>query len=77
VKQNVTVQLDQSIIHAAKILAAKRSTSLSKFLADEIRKIAAQDSTYDKDKALALTRLSQGYSLGGAKLPNRSEIYNR
>ncbi len=75
--QNVTVQLDQSIIHDAKILAAKRSTSLSKFLADEIKKMAAQDSTYDKVKALALTRLSHGYSLGGRKMPNRSEIYNR
>ena len=76
-KQNITVQLDKSVIKDAKVIAAKRSTSLSKFLADEIKKIASQESTYDKDKTLALARLSKGYSLGGAKLPNRTELYTR
>jgi hypothetical protein len=76
-KQNITVQLDQTIIKEAKVLAAKRSTSLSKFLADEIRKMALQESTYDKDKKLAITRLQNGYSFGGAKLPKREELYTR
>jgi len=58
-------------------MAAKRSTSLSKFLSDEISKIASQESTYDKDKKSAITRLQNGYSLGGAKLPKREELYTR
>jgi hypothetical protein len=76
-KQNITVQLDQTVIKEAKVIAAKRSTSLSKFLAEEIRKIASQESTYDKDKELALKRLKNGYSLGGARLPKREELYTR
>jgi hypothetical protein len=76
-KQNITVQLDQAIIMEAKVIAAKRSTSLSRFLSDEIRKIALQESTYDKDKQLAIMRLQKGYSLGGVKLPKREELYTR
>ena len=76
-KQNITVQLDQTVIKEAKVIAAKRSTSLSKFLADEITKIAAQESTYDNDKKLAIMRLENGYSLGGDKLLKREELYTR
>jgi hypothetical protein len=76
-KQNVTVQLDQAIIRDAKVLAAKRSTSLSKFLSDQIRLIAAQESNYEHSKEQALARLDKGYSLGGGKLPKREELYNR
>jgi hypothetical protein len=76
-KQNITVQLDKSVIKEAKVIAAKRSTSLSKFLAEEIRKLASQESTYDKDKKLAIKRLQSGYSLGGSKLPKREELYKR
>jgi hypothetical protein len=76
-KQNITVQLDQTVIKEAKVIAAKRSTSLSKFLANEIRKIAAQESTYDKDKKSAIMKLQNGYSLGGDRLPRREELYAR
>ena len=76
-KQNITVQLDQAIIKEAKVVAAKRSTSLSKLLANEISKLASQDSTYDKDRKIAINRLQKGYSLGGVKLPKREELYTR
>lgn len=76
-KRNITVQLDQSVIRNAKIVAARRSTSLSRFLAEEIQRIAAQESDYEKNKKLALARLRSGYSLGGARMPSREEIYQR
>lgn len=40
-QQNITVQLEKSVIRDAKILAARRLTSLSQLLADEIRQLAA------------------------------------
>lgn len=76
-KQNITVQLEKTVIKDAKVIAARQSTSLSKLLADEIRKIASQESTYDNDKKLAIKRLQKGYSLGGSKLPKREELYTR
>lgn len=74
-KQNITVQLDKATIKEAKVLAARRSTSLSRFLAEEIRKIASQESSYDRDKKKAINRLQKGYSFGGTKLPKRDELY--
>lgn len=76
-KQNITVQLDKAVIQDAKVVAAKRSTSLSKFLASEIQRIAAQESNYERNKKSALARLDKGYVLGGAKMPRREDIYTR
>lgn len=76
-KQNVTVQLDQAIIRDAKVLAAKRSSSLSRFLSDQIQLIAAQESDYESSKEQALARLDKGFSLGGGKMPKREELYTR
>jgi hypothetical protein len=76
-KQNITVQLEKTVIKDAKVIAARQSTSLSKLVAGEIRKIASQDSTYDNDKKQAIKRLQNGYSLGGSKLPKREELYTR
>jgi hypothetical protein len=76
-KQNITVQLDQSVIRDAKIMAARRATSLSKYLAAEIQRIAAQESNYEQAKKAALARLNKGYALGGAKMPRREDIYSR
>jgi hypothetical protein len=76
-KQNITVQLDQAVIKDAKVVAAKRSTSLSKLLAGEIQRIAAQEADYELNKKSALAKLNKGYSLGGAKMPSREEIYSR
>ena len=76
-KQNITVQLDQSVIQDAKIMAAKKATSLSKYLAAEIQRIAAQESNYEQTKKTALARLNKGYALGGAKMPRREDIYSR
>ncbi len=76
-KQNVTIQLDKAVIQDAKLLAAKRSTSLSKLLAAEIRRLAAHESNYEQIRKSALARLNKGYSLGGAKVPGRDEIHSR
>lgn len=76
-KQNITVQLEKSVIRDAKILATRRSTSLSQLLANEIRQLAAQESGYERKKQSALARLHRGYALGGAKIPNREELHDR
>jgi hypothetical protein len=76
-KQNITVQLDQAVIKDAKVVAARRSTSLSKLLAGEIQRIAAQESDYEQSKKSALARLHKSYSLGGVKMPPREELYSR
>jgi uncharacterized protein YbjT (DUF2867 family) len=46
-KTNLTVQLDVEIIRRARIVAAKRGTSVSALVASEIDDLVAQDARYE------------------------------
>jgi len=77
VKQNITVALDQEVLKKARVLAAERSTSVSRLLADEIERIVGERDRYEKAKQAAIAELRRGYHLGGGPLPQRNEIYDR
>lgn len=76
-KRNLTIQLDETTIKDAKIVAARRSMSISSLVSEEIRKAAASELGYEKAKKSALARLNRGYDLGGSKLPSRAELHER
>jgi len=76
-KRNLTIQLDESTIRDAKIIAAKQSMSLSRLVSEEIRKAAAKESSYEKAQRSALSRLKHGYDLGGGKMPDREKLHER
>jgi hypothetical protein len=58
VKRNVTVQLDEEVIAKVKLLAAKRGTSISGLVAEEINKLTAQHERYERARQAALARLT-------------------
>ncbi len=77
-RQNLTIQLDGETIRKARVLAAKRSTSVSRLVALEIDRLVREDAAYDRAKAEALAELERGYDLGSAgRLPKRDELYDR
>lgn len=76
-KQNLTVALDKETIRKAKVVAAKRSTSVSRLLADEIERLVAEHDRYEEAKAAAISELRRGYDLGGGPLPRRDGVYDR
>jgi len=76
-KRNLTVQLDEEIVGKARVLAARRSTSVSKLVAEEIRKLVGQDDSYQRAKAVALAQLDTGFHLGGGPLPYRDALHER
>jgi predicted transcriptional regulator len=76
VKQNLTVQLDRETIRKAKILAAKRGTSVSGFIASQIRESVQADDVYESAHRAALELLEHGFHLGGGRL-NRDELHER
>ncbi len=76
-KQNITLALDKEVVRKAKVLAAERSTSLSRLLAGEIERIVGERDRYEKAKAAAIAELRRGYHLGGGPLPRRDEVYDR
>lgn len=77
-KRNLTVKLDESTIRKAKIVAAKRSTSVSRLVADEIDRLVRADDAYEQARIEALADLESGFDLGtGGRLPSREEAYDR
>lgn len=76
-KRNLTVQLDEETVAKARVLAARRSTSVSKLVAQEIDKLVGEDEIYQRARAVALTHLSRGFHLGGDVLPDRNALHDR
>jgi len=76
-KQNVTVSLSQQTIRKAKVLAARRGSSISGLLAEQIEILVGQDEAYERAERQALALLDQGFHLGGEIRARRDEWHER
>ncbi len=76
-KQNVTLSLDRETVRKAKILAARRSTSISGLLAEHIEALVDADDAYEQAKQVALALLDKGFHLGGSRGVAREELHER
>jgi len=76
-KRNLTIQLEEEIVAKAKVLAARRSTSVSKLVAHEIQKLVGENEAYERARTAALAHLDRGFHLGGGALPDRSALHDR
>ena len=76
-KQNLTISLDRQTIRMAKILAAKRSTSISGLLARQIEILIGEEEAYERAERQALALLEQGFHLGGEIPASRDELHER
>jgi hypothetical protein len=76
-KQNVTISLSTQILQKAKILAAKRSTSISGLLAGQVEALVNEDDAYERAAASAIARLERGYHMGGERMVSRDELHER
>jgi hypothetical protein len=76
-KQNITVRLDRRTLRKAKVLAAKRNTSISGLLAAQIETLVGEDDAYEQAHRRALALLEQGLSLGGKIESTRDKWHER
>ena len=76
---NITIRIDEKLARQAKILAAKRATSLSAMVAEWLRSVTAQDSEYEKARKNDLKLLKHGWNLGtyGKATWTRDELHER
>ncbi len=65
-RRNVTLTLDDDLIHKARAL-----------LREELSRLVAEDEAYQAAKRTALERLRRGSRLGGGPLPTRDELHER
>jgi hypothetical protein len=75
--QNLTVRLSRQTIHKARVLAAKRATSISGLVAEQIEQLAKSDDDYEKAMADAIALMEKGFHLGGTHKFNRDELHER
>lgn len=76
-KQKLTVSLARETIRKAKVLAARRDSSISRLLAEQIEALVRQDEVYESAQRQALALLDQGFHMGGLARLDRSELHDR
>ena len=76
-KQNLTVSLTPQIVQKAKVLAAKRSTSISGLLAAQIEALVDADEAYESAHRAALDLMERGFHMGGVHTISREELHER
>jgi hypothetical protein len=76
-KQNITLSMEKDLIRKAKILAAKKETSISGLLSQELARILSDEDLYESARKRATGRLKKGYHLGGKILATREELHER
>ena len=76
-KRNLTVQLDEKIIQKARIVANRRSMSISRLVSEEISHAADKDMSWEHVKKRALRQLDNPFHLGGGWLPSRESLHQR
>lgn len=73
----MTISLDRETIQKAKILAARRSTSISGLLARQIEILVREEEAYERAERQALTLLEEGFHVRGEIRMTRDELHKR
>ena len=76
-KQNLTISLDRQTIRKAKIMAARRDTSISGLLAQQLEILVGEEEAYERAERQAVALLDEGFHLGGDAPVSREELHER
>lgn len=76
-KQNLTVSLERGTIQKAKVIAARRSTSISGLVAQQIEMLVGEEEAYARAERQAADLLESGFKLGGTIRATRDELHER
>lgn len=77
-KTNVTLRVDAVVLRDAKVLAARRGTSVSRLIADQLEELVRRDREYERARRRAVARLDEGgFDLGWTPPASRDELHER
>jgi hypothetical protein len=79
VNQNITLSLPEEDLREARVLAARRGTSVSQLLAGMLREIVERETGYAAARTESLVRLREGLNLGtsGHVSWSREDLHER
>jgi len=75
--QNLTIRIRPETVRKAKILAARRSTSISRLVAEQLEALVAAEDAYESAQRAALALLDHGFPLGGRIRASRDQWHER
>jgi len=75
-KTNLTVQLDEEVVRRARIVAARRGTSVSQLVARELTDLVEEDARYEDARRRAAQLLETAVPRGGRSW-TRDELHER
>ncbi len=75
-KRNLTVQLDGDVIHRAKVVAAKRGTSVSALVTQELERLVEADERYEDARRRTERAMGRAVARGGRHWW-RDDLHNR
>jgi HSP90 family molecular chaperone len=76
-KRNITLRLSRQTIQKARVLAAKRSTSISGLLTSQIEQLAETEDDYDRAMKDAFTLMEKGFPMGEIPKLDRDALHER
>ena len=74
---NITIKVDADLARDAKVFAARRGTSLSRLVAEQLETLVRGDEAYAAARRRALARLRLGHDMGGKRPLSRDEVHDR
>jgi len=77
VKTNLTLRIDEELVQEAKVLAARRGSSVSRLVAEQLEALTRRDRAYEAARRRAEARLKQGYDLQFSPAQSRAELHDR
>lgn len=76
-KTNVTLRVDAELLREAKVLAARKGSSVSRLMAEQLEDLIRKDRDYERAQRRALARLDQGFDLRWTPPASRGELHER
>lgn len=75
-KQNITLSLDKDLLTRVRVLAARRSVSVSRLLVDELAGLMEEVEQYEQARRAALATIDKSFHLGG-RAASRDALHER
>jgi hypothetical protein len=76
-KQNLTISLTPQTIQKARVLAARRATSISGLMTEQIEILVGEEEAYERAQRQAMSLLDKGFHMGGVIRATRDELHER
>ena len=76
-KQNVTISLNRDVLKKAKVLAARKETSISGLLAAQIENLVGREDAYLRAERQAQALMDDAFHMGGDPRVKRDDLHDR